>query len=586
MTGQAEISSACAEPKESGALARAEANWLANLAAFETTQTRLASCLRDSKPPCFEWLFARDGALTAMLPGPRWWGACSVPLAAARFMLRSMQIHGNVACFLSPQHAAQLSFALQSMEARQAIIALVPDPSTLAVILSCGDFSTEIGAHRLWFACGEHWDQELRRLLIERPGLPTPQQFIRPVLADSSAVDALIGPAQNVFAEQNARRADLVRSHVNTWKPRRSSQIRVCVLTRSLFRLWDDAPQVMADVIQQHLPPPSPGLPGEGTRDHDSMSIVIDCDDPASASTLAIAATACNDAILAADLSRADMPDVAHRQVTWITWITKPKIPPAVSAGPNDALLVADAQWVMNARSAGWPSGRVAIAGWPPQRSLPSEIPVEPVLALIADTRTLEPPASVCDYSSHRLLWERIAEELTRNPQLIGENSEQYLSRLMSEHRISPEGFDRRTFLESLIVPAYQQGLARMFREAGLPIRLYGNGWDRYENLAADSRGPVTSRDQLHGIAAASAGLIHAWPWSHAHPIETLGRPVLRSLGRPRETVLRDAQRIFDAASSITAARSLIERSNTPAISRELIANMVFPSGKTALARP
>src|SRR5581483_11483801 len=90
------------------------ANWEKNEKALAISQPECAHAM--SVVEGVTWLFARDGSLTAMLPGERWWAGCSVPLAAARFMLKKMEAGGNVACFLSPDHAAQLRVALDKLQ--------------------------------------------------------------------------------------------------------------------------------------------------------------------------------------------------------------------------------------------------------------------------------------------------------------------------------------------------------------------------------------------------------------------------------------------------------------------------------------
>ena len=115
------------------------------MAVRELSANRLALSLANSSPrpattdapPAGSWIFARDGALTFMLANDRWWAGCSVPKQAARFMLKNMEVPGNVACFLAPTHAAQLRVALDKLESQQAIVAIVPDAQTLSVILHC-----------------------------------------------------------------------------------------------------------------------------------------------------------------------------------------------------------------------------------------------------------------------------------------------------------------------------------------------------------------------------------------------------------------------------------------------------------------
>lgn len=210
---------------------RAESNWAGNLDALGATQPWLVEQIAPVAPEV-SWVFARDGSLTGMLAGERWWAGCSLPVRAAQFMLRTLDIGGTVACFLSPAHAAQLRVALGLLERRQAIVAIVPEERTLSVMLHCDDFSREIIGHRLWFAAGEEWAEQLRRVFQEKPGLPTPAQFIRPILADSEIADRLIAPAQKVFSDMSSRQVERIQSLLRA-RTRPTCVRRVCLIAPS-----------------------------------------------------------------------------------------------------------------------------------------------------------------------------------------------------------------------------------------------------------------------------------------------------------------------------------------------------------------
>src|SRR4051812_34560819 len=76
-------------------------NWKRNLAALATSVAQIN--------PQTEFVFARDGALTALQDG-KWWGGCSVPEKAAEELLQTLNITSPVACFLCPTHSAQIAF--------------------------------------------------------------------------------------------------------------------------------------------------------------------------------------------------------------------------------------------------------------------------------------------------------------------------------------------------------------------------------------------------------------------------------------------------------------------------------------------
>src|SRR4051812_28336614 len=100
---------------------QAAENFNANRAALRATQP-LSLDLRD---PPDEWVFARDGSLTAReqrvsftvdaAPSNPWLAGCSVPMLAAKEVLKTLNVTGPVACFLAPSHAAQVRVALDRM---------------------------------------------------------------------------------------------------------------------------------------------------------------------------------------------------------------------------------------------------------------------------------------------------------------------------------------------------------------------------------------------------------------------------------------------------------------------------------------
>lgn len=521
-------------PNSSTAAGRASAaNWAANLRALARTQPRLAEFIL-TIPAGVEWVFARDGELTAMEPGGRWWRGCSLPREAARYMLREADLSAAVICFLDPTYAAQLRVSLDRMRRPQAVVALVEDASALRVMLACDDFSPEIAAHRLWFAWGSAWTAELDRLFSENPGLPTPVQFVRPISGDTAIADAMVQPAQKIFADHGTQRAATVRSTRGAWQPGKVR--RICLVAPSRFRLWDDAGTALADAFAS-------------VGDSDGVSVLrYDPDDPAYASPAALAAAAAEcGAVVTPNTGRGDLPEVIPQSMPWVTWVTSPRIPSARNAGPRDALLVADAAMRDLAITAGWPAKRVAVAGWPaPDPSSTEQRATDrtsaPFLAIITDTRTVQVPKSVTEYSSHRLLWEAIHEELLENPFALGASLEAFLAERQHRAQVGDDGLDRGLFFDALIVPAYQLGIARAILREKLPLRCFGTGWERIEAFAPHAGGAVASRENLTRVASEAAALIHVWPMPYAHPLDALGRPVVRAHGRRLDALLRDAR--------------------------------------------
>lgn len=278
-------------------------------------------------------------------------------------MLKSLSVHGPVAGFLAPPHAGHVRVALEMTRPSQAVVAIVPDAADVRAMLHCQDFSREIAAGRLWFAAGPGWAAELGRLFDENAGLPTPSQFIRLPLLDDEATAAMVDAAQKGFADVLARRATRVAAlRERTPRVAGGAIRKVCVIAGSHFRLWDDAAAQLHETLLRTSPP---GV--EWAR--------VDPDVPPSAGPLALAEAAADcDAIVCANASRADLPDLLPGGLPWITWVTIDRIPSFSGAGPRDGLLLADATLRPKAILAGWPSSRVVVAGWPAPPDHPARL--------------------------------------------------------------------------------------------------------------------------------------------------------------------------------------------------------------------
>ena len=415
-------------------------------------------------------------------------------------------------------------------------MAIVPEVRDVRWMLQCEDFAQDVERHRLYFAWGPDWARHLERLLEDWPGLPVPTQFIRLPLLGEDAAGNVIQRAQEVFSRQTQLRAQRIRDLQSQWRaPTAGRECRACVVAPSTFRLWEQAGRALMEAL------------GSLNTAQRPLEIVhIDPDDPAMASPLGLAmrAGAC-DMFLAADKGRSDLPDVLPLNLPWITWVTGGQIPAAAGAGPHDSLLLADERWMETARRAGWVEEKACMAGWP-RRHLPSTVLPRGELLVLADTHPIRGDEPM-DLSSHRLLWESILGELRKDPFALGEDLGGYLNERMGRMNISEEGIDRRKFIEHLIVPAYQQGLARTLMEVGLPLRLAGQGWDQIEEFKAKSIGAVNSPETLLEQVSDAGALVHVWPWLHAHPMDSTGRPVVRRTGRRRESFVREARLALNA---------------------------------------
>jgi hypothetical protein len=522
----------------------ADSNWRANRAALAETQPELAARL-DGQRIDITWLFGRDGALTARDATGQWWAGCSVPAAAAHAMLRSFACSGTVACFLRPPTAAAVRVALDKLRRNQAIVAIAADLDAVRVMLHCEPFADDLRAHRLWFVAADDWEAQVTTLLRANDGLPTPSQFVRLTDGNEELAEALIAPAQRAFSEITQQRAAAIGA-IQT-KPAASSR-GPCIVAPNHFRLWDDAGHALAILARQ--------LGGSH----------LDPDDPACAAPLAMARAAAGcSAVIMPNVGRADLPNVVAMETPWISWLTAPRIPAFSAAGPRDVLLVADPAWQSLATTAGWPAQRVRVAAWPVMR--PSSTTKTGPLLILADVPPLDPPKEIVEMSSHRLLWEAIADELVRDPFAVGRSALDYMHARMKRLTIDAKQLDQRRFIDQLIAPAYARGLAEILRRNNVPLRLAGAGWDAIESLGALAVGPISSREQFANALDEAAALVHVWPTDSAHPIDACGRPIVRP-ATTRDSFLHDAR-------TAIAGRGIAPRSAGPALSAELLAELL-----------
>jgi hypothetical protein len=143
------------------------------------------------------------------------------------------------------------------------------------------------------------------------------------------------------------------------------------------------------------------------------------------------------------------------------------------------------------------------------------------------------------------VLWELITHDLHDNPFTVTDDLDGFLARRMSKLDISAETLSTARFINDLIVPAYQQSIARLLLRNKIPLRLFGAGWERMPEFAPHAPGNVTSREQLHEIAQEHSGLVHVWTNPGPHAIDALDRPVLRRRGNLSSTFLNDARQIL-----------------------------------------
>jgi hypothetical protein len=457
----------------------AAANFRANMAAFGLVQPEWVDRI-SANPPEVEWIFGRDGYLTAR-DSEGWLSGCSVPLRTGRELLKLLELKGNVGCFLQPTHAGQIRACFEKVRPSQAIVAIVPDVESLRMILHCDDFSAEIGAARLYFVSGSDWPQQLARLFAKYSGMPLPQQFIRTALLEDADMGLLTEDAQTVISRETASRSGRLPDIFARAAQRRRNG-RVVILAGSQFNLGDLSNIAMRSALL--------------SEKNDPSFVAFDPDHPLTASPLAFAEAAAEaDAIVAADLFRGDLPGIVPPGTQWITWLTSGRIVSFADQAPADSLLLADPEWLEPALKAGWPAQRVQIAGWP--RIVKRSSDSAGVIGVLADTHVIEIPQRVRDFSSQMLLWEMIEDELSKDPLALGDDAQKYLQSRMDRFNIAEEGFDQNLFMERLIVPAYQQGICRLVMRHGIPLALFGRGWNDIPEFKDYAREPIDSADEL-----------------------------------------------------------------------------------------
>ncbi len=539
------------------ATTRAARNWAGNLRALARVQPEIVEQIQ-ALPVQGEWVFARDGSLT-LLDNGQWIGGCSLPYRAAVAMLKSLDPRGSVACFLSPTHAAEIRASLERFSAQQAVISIQPDWQTLRIILSCEDFSTELESNRLFFTAGNDWCAAMRSLFAKHPGLPTPQQFIKlPTLA-SEIAQPLIDESQTTFGEVLNARVERIKSlrdgpRVNYIERTKASPAdrkppRIGLIANSQFTLWDDAGAALAEAL--HSPASSP------TTSLDAEVRALDPDVPIFAGPVA-AAEFCRecDAVVTADSARCDFPDVLPLDLPWVTWVTRGRIPLFAAAGPFDALLLTDPAWCGPAIAQDWPANRVSVATFAAIRAGSGDAAHAESKSkftgwtILANTAVVKMPKSLEDFSSHQLLWESIATELTANPFAVGQDVGEYLRKRARDTGVDELAVDARLFTDTLIVPTFQQATVRALRKANVPVRVFGNGWSEMDEFRSIAAGPIASRAALAEAIASSSRLIHLWPTGHAHPIDASGLPVLRRSLSRLESFVQQARRPDAVAAS------------------------------------
>ncbi len=494
----------------SDAARRAQRNYAECLAALRQSQPDVARQLPPA-PPGVEWLFGRDGALSAKEPGGDWLGRCSLPMRVARELLADMAATGRVSVLLYPTHAAQIRFALDQITSQQALIALMESPFDAACALACEAFAVEIGAGRLYFAVGPEWAEQVAQLLSARPGLPMPQQCLRTSLLSAETSRQMVDAMSRIVDAASRQASELVqRLRIEfRWQPHGP----VLVLAGSAYRTWDFGTPSLEAILRSQASVPCTFLD-------------IDRPDCASAAAL-LGAMSGHRAVLAAELTRADLPQVLPTDMPVVTWLLHGRAPAARDVGSRDKLIVATDELHRQARQGGWSEDRLLLAGV----ALPRPASLEPRVGIVADRVEVNPAKQKFQLSSHRLLYEAIGDALLRDPLSLGCSASDYLALQAAELGLKPDTLDSYLFVERLILPAYARGIARLLHSQGVPICLIGAGWEADAELRSSHAGNPLSRAELLEAAGSCAVLADIWPIEFPPPVALFGRPVLATAG-------------------------------------------------------
>lgn len=493
----------------------AEEVWAGNVAALREVQPGVVV---ERLPGGWSACWGRDGTGTFRDGEGRWWKGCSVPRAASVAMLESLSGSAPVAVYLQPMHPAGVVEALRILGAEQVLIALLESEEELGLFLGCVDFSGAIRAHRLLFATSVEGRGGLAEVLAANADMPTPGLFVRTSHLTDEVVTGLIEGCQAVFGREHERRTVRVNELSGRVVAREWPARRVVVGRRGRFEVWNDGADVLAGVMG-------------GVEGVEVVTWVMD--DPLRASPVHLLGLAVEaDGMVGCDFYRPDAQGILPGDFRLVTWATCGRIASYSDAGEGDLLLVADSELRGLARARGWPEEKVVMAGRPVR--VPGGVAGEPGhVAMIGETKEIKIPAVIEDYSSHRLLWERVEAELRGNALRVGQDVEGYVTKIQEEMSISGDGFPMELIVSALVVPLWRQQVVRMLVAAGVGVKTYGRGWDSVQDLRATWGGEIGSQGELFAAVDGARLLLAPEPGVRAHPVDFAGRPVVRAGGDP-----------------------------------------------------
>jgi len=492
-------------------------NWDSNLRFLEKEGQDCYPAFRAD----LEFVYGRDGTLTARTAGD-WYRNCSVPKAAAIAQLRDLAAPSSCVCILDPAHPAVIRLILERFRPSQAVVVVVPSKEHFSALLCFDDLSEAIQAGRLLFAWGCDWQSRLATIFNRHTGLAIPGQFIRLEGTTPLDSDALIAESQPVFAAAGVARQRRLDGLCQVSRSSRSG--RLLLVAGKQFRLWSDPTEWVSAEITPHF----------------AKVEWFDTDSPLAATPLALAeaAQAC-DALLAMDEFRPESlpPEVLGRP--WITWVSQGLIPKRTAANCSDSLVVADKLWAERAAKQDWERNRVGV-GTPEFDAAPP--PHAGTATMICDLPNLRPAADLEHFSSLRLLWESLYDRLSESPFDAIDRADEVVAQSMRQLQIDPSRVSLDRFSKGIVPAAFAVGLVRQLLQMGVPLRLYGDGWQQVSEAASVWNGPVKSRESFRAIINSTHTLIHSNPSSQWHPIDAYPRRVIRGTLRGLTGMLADLQ--------------------------------------------
>lgn len=495
--------------EQSAAFAEASRNYSANLAALEAVWPRTLLSIPETLPE-LEWLYARDGTLSGRYVEKRWIGGVSVPGKAAARMLGKVAVTGSSAVLLAPTHALQVRTVLDRMTRQQVLLVVIPAEQTAGTLLGCADFSVDLRAQRLWLACGPEWAEELTRILEAQDGIAPASMMIRVPGLNAATVERVLKPCEAILAQHSQmHRSQLAQIHARPRSPSRPPR-RICTVAGP-FELWNDAAFLLAKA------PAS------------CSSVTLESAMPTHSSALkfARAAEGC-DAVVTANLGRADLPSVVPENVPWITWATTNRVARHHPSASLDRLIIADPAQREMAMNAGWPESSIFL-GREPTRAPGTDSAGMP--AIIADLPRPLMPRSVEEMSSQRLVWDRVEHEVAENPFCIGSSPVDYLLSVAEQIGMARVALPVELFVTELLIPCFARSLAHLLSRREVKFQVFGRGWDVVPDLGSRWRGPVETEADLENALGSTRLLIDVWPGLPVHAARRCGRPTIQPWG-------------------------------------------------------